>query len=1291
MESMAGYMNQMTRVLAATDEEGDKAARALQKIGINFQDFQALDPAEKMAKLGQEMGRYGDGVAKTEILQAIFGRGAGAVGKALKVLANEQAFNTKLTGEMISRVDDLNDSNALWASQTKQAVQFLTIGATPAISAFTAAMGTAVMNALGLGKGMDSLASNKAIEEFAKGAVTLIGEVIEAVQIVSRTVEFLISGITSLAKATVAAAKLDWGGVEAAFAEHAKTTQDILKRELFGKTLRDAQDKQLRDRINAEADAAEQTLTIVKGKTDAEIAEEKKKAAELAKLIKKQDEDFAKMQEGASLKAAGLDPGFIEDMKLINIQLQRRNITETQYRQIVDDLLQQQPYYTDGLKEQAKAAEDYIKAETDAYENAKKDRDAQLKASNEAVAAAQAELEGRGKLKSEIGATTLLRLEEQLVVHQSDPIMKAHLEAMIANQKKINAALKGVETIDAAKKGAEEIKKAYEKAWDQIGQSLTDQLMKGSLNAKELIENLFKTMILRPTIMAAAQGIGSSFMGSAVGGATGGAVGGGGGGGGFGGTMGSLAGQAAGSSLFAGVGTAATTTYSGAMAAGLPAANAIGMGAGAGLAAIPVAGWIALAAVAAYAAYKKWGNHKGGPKVEGSAGFEAGSLIGNMGNAMDANAMRAVSDLSTQYRRMAQMLGSSRQEMGFGVGYSMDPAGTAPSMVQIRSEISESVDRNAGRTAEELQKALAAGSAKVMVEALRNSGMDAQMLAYFDEVTVGMTDEAKLGAFEQVAAVGKYWKSMQAMGYVVKGFSSISLEAAVSLAELSGGIENLSAGISGYVANFFTDTEQLSIGYQALANQLNQAGTGWEGFSETILRTWSKEHFREVVEGLNLAEEGDRMRYASLMQAAGAFAELDKQARAANDSINDMWMQIRALGTQGSYLSRVSQMAADRLVDLAGGVDNLASSVATYHEKFFTDAEKESMAYQQMAASLNEAGSGWTGYTEAILRSYSPARLRQIIEGLNLEDEGDRMRYISLLKIAGTFAELKDSSEAVAKATERYDNALENLRGAYDRQKDVLTTTRDAMKSATQSFLDFNDSLRVDQALSTLNPQERMAELERQYSEARQQTVMGGYKAEDVARMQETARALLQGGREMYASGAGYDDLFKRITEEMEGAAGATRYRQDIAENQLHQLEVQVGYLVSIDTTLISVNEALWELNSARSEVYALGYPHAEGLSRVPFNNYPALLHQDEMVLPQNESAFLRGLPDFSGELRALRQEVTQLRRENRQDAGNTIGATFTAAQQSAQVQSEATIRAARQRMYQSRSRPVLA
>jgi hypothetical protein len=65
-------------------------------------------------------------------------------------------------------------------------------------------------------------------------------------------------------------------------------------------------------------------------------------------------------------------------------------------------------------------------------------------------------------------------------------------------------------------------------------------------------------------------------------------------------------------------------------------------------------------------------------------------------------------------------------------------------------------------------------------------------------------------------------------------------------------------------------------------------------------------------------------------------------------------------------------------------------------------------------------------------------------------------------------------------------------------------------------------------------------------------------------------------------------------------------------------------------------------------------------------------------------------MPNLSAELAQLRSEMTQFRRESRQDTGNLIEATFTAMRDSADKQARATIKAAQTREYLSKPRSKL-
>jgi hypothetical protein len=213
MQGMAGYMNQMTRVLKSTDEEGDKAAKALTRIGLSFKDLQSMDPAERIAAVAQAMGKYADGAEKTEIAQALFGRGAGSVLKVMKELAEASAFTTRLTNESIAAVDGLNDANARFTSQSQQYIQALLVGAVPATEAFKTAIKATTMEMLGMGDAATSLAANEGMNTFATNAGKYLALLIAPIEVINKALKILSAGLVAVVQAGKGLATLDFEAI----------------------------------------------------------------------------------------------------------------------------------------------------------------------------------------------------------------------------------------------------------------------------------------------------------------------------------------------------------------------------------------------------------------------------------------------------------------------------------------------------------------------------------------------------------------------------------------------------------------------------------------------------------------------------------------------------------------------------------------------------------------------------------------------------------------------------------------------------------------------------------------------------------------------------------------------------------------------------------------------------------------------------------------------------------------------------------------------------------------------
>lgn len=144
------------------------------------------------------------------------------------------------------------------------------------------------------------------------------------------------------------------------------------------------------------------------------------------------------------------------------------------------------------------------------------------------------DIENYGLTEGQIQRTIIARLEEARSL--TDPAFAEHLafldREIEARKRLANAA----DSIDARKAqeeakraveaAAEESRRQWERITDDINRSLTDAIMEGGKGGGKLLEEYFKTLILRPVIQMATQPIAN---------AVGSVFGGGSGGGGFGG------------------------------------------------------------------------------------------------------------------------------------------------------------------------------------------------------------------------------------------------------------------------------------------------------------------------------------------------------------------------------------------------------------------------------------------------------------------------------------------------------------------------------------------------------------------------------------------------------------------------------------------------------------------------------------------------------------------------------------------------------------------------------------
>lgn len=143
-------------------------------------------------------------------------------------------------------------------------------------------------------------------------------------------------------------------------------------------------------------------------------------------------------------------------------------------------------------KEEAEAQEKHYKALEQGTDALQRELDALIKHNDEF-----------GKSREMIERETLAKMENALAtmeVTSATEKERAELEKRIDLQRRLIDEGARADVLKAGKKEADELARAYERATDQIEQSLVDAIMRGGKSGRDILEGLFKTLVLRPLV-----------------------------------------------------------------------------------------------------------------------------------------------------------------------------------------------------------------------------------------------------------------------------------------------------------------------------------------------------------------------------------------------------------------------------------------------------------------------------------------------------------------------------------------------------------------------------------------------------------------------------------------------------------------------------------------------------------------------------------------------------------------------------------------------------------------------
>jgi hypothetical protein len=365
----------------------------------------------------------------------------------------------------------------------------------------------------------------------------------------------------------------------------------------------------------------------------------------------------------------------------------------------------------------------------------------------------------------------------------------------------------------------------------------------------------------------------------------------------------------------------------------------------------------------------------------------------------------------------------------------------------------------------------------------------------------------------------------------------------------------------------------------------------------------------------------------TLVRVANNYANLDAILASTGDTFGATGMS--------------SIAARENLIELAGGIDELASKTAGFAENFLTEAERLAPVQKYVTDQLAAMGLAGLRSREAY---------KQYVLGLDLTNEAQRQQYVALMDLQEAYAKVYPEIMAT---TLTLADAKSALADAYNAEVDAIGATIDRMASFAATLRSVRDSALLGN-LSPLSPQEKYAEAKAQY-----QAVLSAARGGDEgaqSNYQGAFTSFLEASRTVFASSSQYQTDFAYAQTATEEAARWAEAQVDVGQAQLDVLKSQVSGIIEINKSVLSVRDALLQYREAISgnTMPLTGYAPPP-VGPIPYSSYGT----------SNTEALV-------AEVKALRAEVSGLRADARQQTGDQITSNVVATEASSQRVSSA-------------------
>jgi hypothetical protein len=831
------------------------------------------------------------------------------------------------------------------------------------------------------------------------------------------------------------------------------------------------------------------------------------------------------------------------------------------------------------IQNRIRVKREMVKLSDDAAKNAKREGEEYnrlVKSFQEQIAKMQIENETYFAGNDARERAIFLRETENLKIEDRNRLLAQYDEAAMIK----NANEQRKKGVELQLKQQEEYAKKMEKISDQIGQSLTDALMNGGMNAKEFLINMFKTMVLRPLLQPIISGVVGAFASSAMAGtaqaATGGTVG---------NSMG-LVGLA--SSLksayqmvtggFAQLGATVTSSVQGlgaslilenapgsalssmgqslassASALGTIASYGAGIGAGLGIGNLISGGkgiggssWNAVGAGTAI-----------GAMVGGPLGAAIGGAIGGLANAAFGSGKKEIDDTGIKVRFNSMKTTIDAYEEWSKKGGFISGGGKGVEISAVDKNLQKYFDTAVASTAINVKRYAdvlglsAAGisdftfevkqSLKDLTPEQAQKEIDRIITAYGNAMASVVTSEIGPVLREGEEAGVALARLASSLNTVNTVFGTLNLklmetsiygaDAASTLIELFGGIEEFTKSTDYYYQNFYSTQERVAKTTEQLTGVFEQLGYALPS---------SRAAFRSLVESVQAA--GNPNLFATLMQLAPAFNDLaiaaeqlitsgssissvtdfvlsvdgafsllkqtiDRELKNSLDQLKIRYETlIKTLELQKQTADAAKSVAEESLTAINSVFDLLKYQIssilgnvfpaqtAAQGAAFISDAllAAQTTGYLPEANALSSAiaaartGLGASNFTTSL--EMKMANMRLVAQLTGIQDIAGEQKSVAELQLEISTKQLESLDAQIEQAKSQYDADVAATQAYYDNQLQMAQNQVNELRgingsviTMTQALAAFGAAVNAERSSSVSNDNERTAAISQMY------------------------------------------------------------------------------------------------------------------------------------------------------------------------------------------------------------------